>query len=169
MIRHSSAVALALVGAVVFTGSTPAQAANQTEITRAIVVTVLNNLGVQPTAQLIDDIVSEIPAGILDSALVQQVGQALDSSGDPTLIIGQTVDTDGDGIPNAGATDDDDDSGDSASDSSGSSGGTSSGTGGNSGSGTSPKPNSEDDNDSDNNPDDGDGDGEEESGDDEDN
>ena len=102
----------AVIGAVVFTSTTPAQAADQSAIKRAIVVTVLNNLGVQPTDQLVNDIVGDIPMEFFDSTLVREVGTALDNSEDPTLIISQTVDSDGDGIPNADATIDSDDSDD---------------------------------------------------------
>jgi len=124
VIRTSAFVTAAVIGAVVFTSTTPAQAADQSAIKRAIVVTVLNNLGVQPTDQLVNDIVRDIPMEFFDSTLVREVGTALDNSEDPTLIISQTVDSDGDGIPNADATiDSDDDSSDDADDdSSGSSG-----------------------------------------------
>ncbi len=117
MIRTSAFVTAAVIGAVVFTSTTPAQAADQSAIKRAIVVTVLNNLGVQPTDQLVNDIVRDIPMEFFDSTLVREVGTALDNSEDPTLIISQTVDSDGDGIPNADATiDSDDDSNDDADD-----------------------------------------------------
>ena len=112
MIRTSAYVTAAVIGAVVFTSTTPAQAADQSAIKRAIVVTVLNNLGVQPTDQLVNDIVRDIPMEFFDSTLVREVGTALDNSEDPTLIISQTVDSDGDGIPNADATIDSDDSDD---------------------------------------------------------
>jgi len=117
VIRTSAFVTAAVIGAVVFTSTTPAQAADQSAIKRAIVVTVLNNLGVQPTDQLVNDIVRDIPMEFFDSTLVREVGTALDNSEDPTLIISQTVDSDGDGIPNADATiDSDDDSSDDADD-----------------------------------------------------
>ena len=127
MIRKSAFVTAAVIGAVVFTSTTPAQAADQSAIKRAIVVTVLNNLGVQPTDQLVNDIVGDIPMEFFDSTLVREVGTALDNSEDPTLIISQTVDSDGDGIPNADATVDsdeesDDDADEADDDSSGSSG-----------------------------------------------
>ena len=147
MIRNSAVVTAAVIGAVVFTSTTPAQAADQSAIKRAIVITVLNNLGVQPTAQLINEIVGDISINFLDSTLVRQVGTALDNSEDPTLIIGETVDSDGDGVPNADATiDSDDDSDDDADDetedetddnssgSSGSNSGSSGSSGNNSGS-----------------------------------
>ena len=127
MIRKSVFLTAAVICAVVFTGTTPAQAADESAIKRAIVVTVLNNLGVQPTDELVNDIVGDIPMEFFDSTLVREVGTALDDSEDPTLIISQTVDSDGDGVPNADATvDSDDDSNDDADeaddDSSGSSG-----------------------------------------------
>jgi hypothetical protein len=136
VIRRSALVTAAVVSALVFTGTTPAQAADQNAIKRAIVITVLNNLGVQPTAQLIDQIVNDIPVDLLDSTLVRQVGTALDNSEDPALMIGQTVDSDGDGVPNADATvDSDDETEDETDDSgSGSSGSSGNNSGNNSGS-----------------------------------
>lgn len=127
MIRTSAFVTAAVIGVVVFTGTTPAQAADQSAIKRAIVVTVLNNLGVQPTDQLVSEIVTDIPIELLDSALVLEVGTALDNSEDPTLIIGGAVDSNGDGVPDADATvdatdDSVDESDDNSSGSSGSSG-----------------------------------------------
>ena len=107
MIRKSAFVTATVIGAVVFTGTTPAQAADQNAVKRAIVTTVLNDLGVQPTDQLVNGIVGDIPIEFLDSALVREVGTAIDNSEDPTLIISQTVDSDGDGIPNADETMDD--------------------------------------------------------------
>lgn len=104
MIRTSALVTAAVICAVVLTVTTPAQAADQSEIKRAIVVTVLNNLGVQPTDQLVNEIVGDIPIEFLDSMLVREVGTALDNSEDPTLAISRTVDSDGDGLPNADAT-----------------------------------------------------------------
>jgi len=104
VIRTSAVVTAAVICAVVLTVTTPAQAADQSEIKRAIVVTVLNNLGVQPTDQLVNEIVGDIPIEFLDSMLVREVGTALDNSEDPTLAISRTVDSDGDGLPNADAT-----------------------------------------------------------------
>jgi hypothetical protein len=120
MIRTSAFVTAAVICAVVFTGTTPAQAADQSSIKQAIVVTVLSNLGVQPTDQLVNEIVGDIPMEFFDSTLVREVGTALDNSEDPTLMISQTVDSDGDGIPNADATvDSDDETVDGATDDSG--------------------------------------------------
>jgi len=104
VIRTSAVVTAAVICAVVLTVTTPAQAADQSEIKRAIVVTVLNNLGVQPTDQLVNEIVGDIPIEFLDSMLVREVGTALDNSEDPALAISRTVDSDGDGLPNADAT-----------------------------------------------------------------
>ena len=103
MIRRSVALTAAVIGAVVFTGSTPAQAADQDAVKRAIVTTVLNNLGVAPTDALIAELVRDIPIEVLSPTLVTQVGNSLDSSSDPTLVISQTVDSNGDGIPDADA------------------------------------------------------------------
>ncbi|MEY4319582.1 MAG: hypothetical protein RL378_686 [Actinomycetota bacterium] len=166
MIRKSVFLTAAVICAVVFTGTTPAQAADESAIKRAIVVTVLNNLGVQPTDELVNDIVGDIPMEFFDSTLVREVGTALDDSEDPTLIISQTVDSDGDGVPNADATvDSDDDSNDDADeaddDSSGSSGssGSDDDTSGSSGSsGSDDDSNDDADDDSDEDEEDGDDD-----------
>jgi hypothetical protein len=156
VIRTSAFVTAAVIGAVVFTSTTPAQAADQSAIKRAIVVTVLNNLGVQPTDQLVNDIVGDIPMEFFDSTLVREVGTALDNSEDPTLIISQTVDSDGDGIPNADATidsddadDADDDSNDDADDDSSGSSGSSGDDSGSSGSDDDADDDSDDDSDDD--------------------
>lgn len=112
MISRSSLATAVIVGALVFTGSTPASAANSDAVKRAIIVTVLNNLGVEPTARLIDELVGDIPMDVLNSSLVTRVGKLLDKSGDPTAAISAAVDSDGDGIPDetagrtAAATDD---------------------------------------------------------------
>jgi hypothetical protein len=173
VIRRSALVTAAVVGALVFTGTTPAQAADQNAIKRAIVITVLNNLGVQPTAQLIDQIVGDIPMDLLDSTLVRRVGTALDNSEDPALMIGQTVDSDGDGVPNADATvDSDDETEDETDDNSSGSSGSNSGSSGSSGSNSGSDNDSEEedsDEDSDEDPEGEDPDDEDESGDDEDN
>ena len=103
MIRRSVALTAAVIGAVVFTGSTPAQAADQNAVKRAIVKTVLTNLGVAPTDALIGELVRDIPLDVLSPSLVAQVGNSLDKSSDPTLVITQTVDSNGDGIPDPDA------------------------------------------------------------------
>jgi len=176
VIRRSALATACVIGALVFTTTTPAQAADQNAIKRAIVITVLNNLGVQPTAQLIDHIVGEIPVDFLDSRLVRQVGTALDNSEDPALMIGQTVDSDGDGVPNADATvDSDDETEDNGSGSSGSTGsnsgssGSSGSSGNNSGSSNSGSDNDSEEEDPDDDSEGEDPDDEDESGDDEDN
>ncbi|MEY4898449.1 MAG: hypothetical protein RL294_260 [Actinomycetota bacterium] len=158
MIRTSAFVTAAVIGAVVFTSTTPAQAADQGAIKRAIVVTVLNNLGVQPTDQLVNQIVGDIPMNFLDSTLVREVGTALDNSEDPTLIISQTIDSDGDGIPNADATvDSDDESDDDADDADDDSSGSSGSSGDDSGSsGSDDDANDEDDEDDEDDEEDGD-------------
>ena len=106
MSRRTTFLTASVIAAVVFAGSTPAQAADINAVKRAIVITVLNNLGVRPTAELIDALVNEIPMDVLDAGLVRQVGKALDNNGDASQIIGELVDSDGDGVPDeSGATD----------------------------------------------------------------
>jgi hypothetical protein len=106
MSRRTTFLTASVIAAVVFAGSTPAQAADINAVKRAIVITVLNNLGVRPTAELIDALVNEIPMDVLDAGLVRQVGKALDNNGDASQIIGELVDSDGDWVPDEnGATD----------------------------------------------------------------
>jgi len=105
MSLRTSFVTATVVTAMVLVGSTPVQAADGNAVKRAIVITVLNNLGVQPTAELVDTLVNDIPMDVLDAGLVRQVGKALDKNGDATQIIAQTVDSNGDGVPDEnGAT-----------------------------------------------------------------
>jgi U3 small nucleolar ribonucleoprotein component len=105
MSRRTSFLTAAVITAMVVVGSTPVQAANGNAVKRAIVITVLNNLGVQPTSELVDTLVNDIPMDVLDAGLVRQVGKALDSNGDAAQVIGQTVDSNGDGVPDEnGAT-----------------------------------------------------------------
>ena len=99
MSRRTTLLTAAVIAASVLVGSTPVQAADANAVKRAIVITVLNNLGVQPTAELIDSLVSEIPMDVLDLGLVRQVGKALDTNGDATQLIGERVDSNGDGVP----------------------------------------------------------------------
>lgn len=152
MSRRTTFFTAALIAATVFAGSTPAQAADANAVKRAIVITVLNNLGVQPTAELIDTLVNEIPMDVLDSGLVRQVGKALDSNGDASQIIGQRVDSDGDGVPNedgaTNASSEEEDAEDEESSDSNSNSGSSS-----SGGGTNTRPPNNEDEDENNNED----------------
>jgi hypothetical protein len=175
MNRRTTFFTATVVAAMVFAGSTPVQAADATAVKRAIVITVLNNLGVQPTAELVDAIVADIPMDVLDSGLVRKVGTALDTDGDVTQIIGQTVDSDGDGVPNENgardaSSDDDEDSEDDDSSDSNSDSGSSTPGGGTS---TRPPNNNDDDDDDEDDEDDEDEDeddgGDDDDGDDEDN
>ena len=142
MSTRKSFLTATIVASMVLAGSTPVQAADADAVTRAIVITVLNNLGVQPTSALVDALVADIPMDVLDSRLVRRVGTALDTNGDTAQIISQTVDSDDDGVPNEnGSTDAS--SGDNDDDvESGSNSGSSSSGGGSS---TRPPNNAEDD------------------------
>jgi hypothetical protein len=166
MIRRSMALSAALAAALVVAGSSPIHAADGSEVKRAIILTVLNNLGVQPTDDLVNDLVNDIPLDVLDSSLVARVGRSLDKSENPALLIAETVDSSGDGIPDedaaTNASDDDDDDDDEDNTSPGSSSGSGSTSSGN-GSGTKPPKNDDESDDKD------DEDEEDESGDDEDN
>jgi uncharacterized membrane protein YgcG len=168
--RRTTLLTAAVIAATVFAGSTPVQAADASAVKRAIVITVLNNLGVQPATELLDSLVADIPMDLLDSRLVRRVGTALDTNGDAAQIISQTVDSDGDRVPNEnGASDASSEDGEND-ESSGSNSGTSSSGGGTS---TRPPNNSddgdeEDDEDKDDDEDDEDKD-DDEDGDDEDN
>ncbi len=167
MIRRSLALSAGLAAALVVAGSSPIHAADGADVKRAIILTVLNNLGVQPTDALMNDLVNDIPLDVLDSSLVARVGRSLDKSEDPAMLIAQTVDSSGDGIPDedaaTNASDNDDDEDNTSSGSNSGSGTSSSGNG----SGTKPPKNDDDDSDSDS--DDDDDEDDDESGDDEDN
>lgn len=179
MMRRPGMLAAMAVAAITVVGSTPVQAADGTAVKRAIVLTVLTNLGVQPTDALIDDLVQGIPLDALDSSLVAQVGRSLDKSLDPTQLIGLTIDGDGDGIPDENAATNaakDDDEDEDEDEDSGETSGSNSNTGSAStGGGTTTKPPKNDDDDDDDDDDDEDSDEDEdeedddESGDDEDN
>jgi len=166
VIRRSMARSAALAAALVVAGSSPIHAADGADVKRAIILTVLNNLGVQPTDALMNDLVDDIPLDVLDSSLVARVGRSLDKSEDPAILIAQTVDSSGDGIPDedaaTNASDNDDDEENTSSGSNSGSGTSSSGNG----SGTKPPKHDDDDSASD---DEDEEDEDDESGDDEDN
>jgi hypothetical protein len=167
MIRRSMALSTALAAPLVVAGSSPIHAADGSEVKRAIILTVLNNLGVQPTDDLVNNLVNDIPLDVLDQSLVTRVGRSLDRSEDPAILIGQTVDSSGDGIPDEdAATNACDDDGDKDNTSPGSSSGSGSTSSGN-GSGTKP-PKNDDESETGGNGSDNDDEGDE-SGDDEDN
>jgi hypothetical protein len=139
-IQLRSIIAAVAVGAGVLGVTTPAQAVDNNAVKRAIVTTVLKNLGVEPTAAIIDSLVSDLPIDQLAPGLVKTVGASLDAGSDPTLIVSQSVDTNGDGVPDEnGALDSESsDSGDdNASGSSSSAKGSSSSTGGSTSNGNS--------------------------------
>lgn len=169
MNRRSVALSVAAAAALLVASSSPIHAADGADVKRAIIMTVLNNLGVQPTDSLMNVLVDDIPIDVLDSSLVARVGRSLDKSEDPSLLIGQTVDSSGDGIPDedaaTNASDDDDDDNTSSGSNSGSNSGSGTTSSGN-GSGTKP---SENDDESDNDGETDDEDEDDESGDDEDN
>lgn len=105
------AAALAVTAGVIGT-STSAQAVSSDAVKRAIITIVLKNLGVEPTNAIVDGLVADLPNGLLAQNLVDQVGSALDAGDDPTLIIGQSVDSNGDGVPDeSGAIDNETDDG----------------------------------------------------------
>lgn len=170
MNRRSVALSVAVAAALLVASSSPIHAADGADVKRAIILTVLNNLGVQPTDSLMNVLVNDIPIDVLNSSLVARVGRSLDKSEDPSLLIGQTVDSSGDGIPDEDAAtnasdDDDDDDNTSSGSNSGSNSGSGTTSSGN-GSGTKP---SESDDESDNDGEADDEDEDDESGDDEDN
>ena len=83
--------------------ATPASAAVDLSIKRAIVSVVLQNLGVNATDAFITDIAQGIDATDLDSGLVTAVSNLLDTGADPRSIIESQTDADGDGVPDEGA------------------------------------------------------------------
>jgi len=128
MIRSAIAVA-AVVGL-----ATPASAAVDLDVKRAIVEVVLENLGVDASAEFILGIAQELDTTQLDVGLVTAVTNMLDAGTDPRSVIESQTDANGDGIPDEGsALDSPDDSagGDEGDDSasSGSNSGSDSGSG----------------------------------------
>jgi hypothetical protein len=93
--------------------ATPASAAVELDIKRAIIEVVLDNLGVEASAEFITSIAQDLDTATLDSGLVTSVTNLLDTNGDPRNIIESQTDADGDGVPDEGAAlsvaDDDDD------------------------------------------------------------
>ncbi len=98
--RFMTMAAIAAVTAGVFGTGQAALAYTDDAVKRAIVTIVLKNLGVEPSSSIVDAIVADLPLDALSTNLVDEVGAALDAGDDPTLIVGQTVDSDGDGVPN---------------------------------------------------------------------
>lgn len=83
--------------------ATPAAAATDTDVKRAIVEVVLENLGVDASTEFIDAIVSELGTADLDAGLVARVRDLLDANSDPRAAIEGQTDADGDGVPDEGA------------------------------------------------------------------
>jgi hypothetical protein len=114
--------------------ATPASAAVDLDIKRAIVEVVLDNLGVEASDEFVTSIAQDLVTSELDSGLVTSVTNLLDTNGDPRNVIESQTDSDGDGVPDEGAAlgvaDDEDDN----ETSSGKNSGTNSGGGTNSGS-----------------------------------
>lgn len=118
--------------------ATPASAAVELDIKRAIVEVVLDNLGVEASDEFITTIAQDLVTSELDSGLVTSVTNLLDTNGDPRNIIESQTDADGDGVPDEGAAlsvaDDDDDNETNSGNNSGGNSGSNSGGGTNSGS-----------------------------------
>ena len=127
MIRSAIAIA-AVVGL-----ATPASAAVDLDVKRAIVEVVLENLGVDASAEFILGIAQELDTAELDAGLVTAVTNLLDAGTDPRGVIESQTDANGDGIPDEGSALDspDDDEGADESDDSGSNSGSNSGSGSN--------------------------------------
>jgi len=85
--------------------ATPASAAVDLAIKRAIVEVVLENLGVTASDDFIMSIVDELDESALNVDLVAAVSKALDGGDDPRSLIEDRTDADGDGIPDEGAAD----------------------------------------------------------------
>jgi hypothetical protein len=120
-----SAIAIAAVVGL----ATPAVAAVDLDVKRAIVEVVLENLGVDASAEFILGIAQELDTTQLDAGLVTAVTNLLDAGTDPRGVIESQTDANGDGIPDEGAALDSPD--DSAGDDEGDDSGSNSGTGSN--------------------------------------
>jgi hypothetical protein len=127
MIRLAIAIA-AVVGL-----ATPASAVVDLDVKRAIVEVVLENLGVDASAEFILGIAQELDTAELDAGLVTAVTNLLDAGTDPRSVIESQTDANGDGIPDEGSALDspDNDEGDDESDDSGSNSGSNSSSGSN--------------------------------------
>jgi len=127
MIRLAIAIA-AVVGL-----ATPASAVVDLDVKRAIVEVVLENLGVDASAEFILGIAQELDTAELDAGLVTAVTNLLDAGTDPRSVIESQTDANGDGIPDEGSALDspDDSAGDDEGDDSGSNSGSNSGSGSN--------------------------------------
>jgi cobalamin biosynthesis protein CobT len=123
MIRLAIAIA-AVVGL-----ATPASAVVDLDVKRAIVEVVLENLGVDASAEFILGIAQELDTAELDAGLVTAVTNLLDAGTDPRSVIESQTDANGDGIPDEGSALDSPD--DSAGDDEGDDSGSNSGTGSN--------------------------------------
>jgi cobalamin biosynthesis protein CobT len=97
MIRSAIAIA-AVVGL-----ATPASAAVDLDVKRAIVEVVLENLGVDASAEFILGIAQELDTTQLDAGLVTAVTNLLDAGTDPRGVIESQTDANGDGIPDEGS------------------------------------------------------------------
>ena len=124
-----SAIAIAAVVGL----ATPAVAAVDLDVKRVIVEVVLENLGVDASAEFILGIAQELDTAELDAGLVTAVTNLLDAGTDPRSVIESQTDANGDGIPDEGSALDspDDSAGDDEGDDSGSNSGSNSGSGSN--------------------------------------
>lgn len=93
--------------------ATPAFAAVDLAIKRAIVEVVLENLGVTASDAFVTEIAQGIDATELDQGLLTTVSNMLDTNADPRSVIESQTDANGDGVPDEGAALDDDDDDDS--------------------------------------------------------
>ena len=83
--------------------ATPAYAAVDLAIKRAIVEVVLDNLGVTASDAFITEIAQGIDATELDKGLLTTVSNMLDTNADPRSVIESQTDANGDGVPDEGA------------------------------------------------------------------
>ena len=83
--------------------ATPAYAAVDLAIKRAIVEVVLENLGVTASDAFVTEIAQGIDATELDQGLLATVSNMLDTNADPRSVIESQTDANGDGVPDEGA------------------------------------------------------------------
>lgn len=103
MIRRTLHVVVALVATIGLV--TPAHAAVESDVKRAIVEVVLDNLGVDASDEFVSGLADDLDTAELNDDLVTTVGDLLDSDGDPRDVIETFTDADGDGVPDEGAAD----------------------------------------------------------------
>lgn len=101
--KRAVVIPIAIASTAVLGLATPASAAVDLEVKRAIVAVVLDNLGVSASDAFVASIAQELDASQLDTGLVTSVNNLLDTGADPRSVIESQTDQNGDGVPDEGA------------------------------------------------------------------